>query len=384
LATAYSCKKTTELSPQAQALEWQANQKIIEDTYIVKFKIGFMPNAKIEESSYDLQIGYVENFANAFLKNNGILDSDINHSYTGNYVGFNATMSKAEAEKLRNNPNVEFVENDKVITLANETTSIPSTTISTQNTPWGVIKVGGPVDATGKVVYVVDTGISMGHPDLNVKIDLCKSFVSSERNAEDGHGHGTHVAGIIAAKSNLIGTIGVAANATVVGIKVLSRAGVGTNSGVIAGLNYVGSIAKPGEVCNVSLGTAPSLALDAAVMALAAKGIRVVMAAGNGATGADGLSPGRSNGSNLYTVSAFDSQERLATFSNYGQPPIDYAEPGVGIYSCYKNGTYATMSGTSMAAPHLSGLLIVTNGNIKNGGILKLDKDAFPDVIGKR
>ena len=319
------------------------------------------------------------------LKNNGVDDSEIMQTYVGNYIGFSATMQKYQAEKLRQDANIEFVVQDKVFTLANMDVTIAATTsTNTQSTSWGVTRVGGALDATGKVVYIVDTGVSMGHPDLNVKIDLCKSFVANEKTAEDGNGHGTHVAGIIAAKSNSIGVIGVAANATIVAVKVLSKSGVGTDSGVVAGLNYVGTIAKPGEVVNLSLGTSISIALDAAVRALAQKGIRVVMAAGNSANAATNNSPGRCDGTNLYTVSAIDKNDKMASFSSYGNPPIDYAEPGVSILSCYKNGTYATLSGTSMAAPHLAGLLVVTNGAIKNGGSVSADKDSSPDIIGKR
>jgi subtilisin family serine protease len=200
--------------------------------------------------------------------------------------------------------------------------------------------------------------------------------------AADENGHGTHVAGTIAAINNSIGVVGVAPGAPVVAVRVLNKRGSGSNSGVIAGVDYVSQTAAPGDVANMSLGGGISQALDDAVAAAAAKGIRFALAAGNDAANANGSSPARVNGPNIYTVSAFGQGDVFASFSNFGNPPVDYAEPGVGILSTWLAGGYNTISGTSMATPHLAGLLLV--GPIRSGGTVIGDRDGNPDVIGVR
>ena len=111
----------------------------------------------------------------------------------------------------------------------------------------------------------------------------------------------------------------------------------------------------------------------------ASKGIRFSLAAGNESTDANTKSPASANGANIFTISAMDKNKAWAYFSNYGNPPIDYCAPGVSIYSTYKGGGYATLSGTSMAAPHMAGLLLL--GSIRSGGFVSGDPDGNPDVI---
>lgn len=108
------------------------------------------------------------------------------------------------------------------------------------------------------------------------------------------------------------------------------------------------------------------------------------MAAGNESDNANNHSPARANGINLYTVSACDINDNWAYFSNYGNPPIDFCAPGVSIYSTYKGDSYTTMSGTSMAAPHVCGLLLLTNGNVKTDGYVNGDPDGNPDPIAHK
>jgi len=174
----------------------------------------------------------------------------------------------------------------------------------------------------------------------------------------------------------------VAPGALLVSVRVLNRQGRGTNSGVIAGVDYVASHAANGDVANMSLGGGASSALDAAVVNAASKGIKFTLAAGNESDDADNHSPARAEGANIYTVSAFGkTNDAFASFSNFGSH-VDYAEPGVSIKSTYKSGGYATLSGTSMAAPHLAGILMT--GNVRNGGIVNGDPDGDPDTIGIR
>jgi subtilisin family serine protease len=131
----------------------------------------------------------------------------------------------------------------------------------------------------------------------------------------------------------------------------------------------------------MSLGGGIYEPLDLKVVAMGAKGIFVALAAGNESDDANNHSPARANGPNIYTISACDVNDYFASFSNYGNPPVDFCAPGVGILSTYKGDALATMSGTSMAAPHACGVLLVTNGNPKTSGYVINDPDGEPDPI---
>jgi subtilisin family serine protease len=159
---------------------------------------------------------------------------------------------------------------------------------------------------------------------------------------------------------------------------VLDRRGSGSTSGVIAGVDYVAANASSSDVANMSLGGGISTSLDEAVLNASAH-LRFVLAAGNESDDADSHSPARVNGPNVYTISAMDINDNWAYFSNYG-PSVDYCAPGYSIQSTYKNGGYATLSGTSMAAPHVCGLLLLTN-NLSTDGFVNNDPDGDPDPI---
>jgi subtilisin family serine protease len=259
---------------------------------------------------------------------------------------------------------------------------------SGQNVPWGVNRVGGAGDGTalaGKRAWVIDSGIDLDHPDLNVDTSADHDVIDGDDVAEDGYGHGTHVAGIIGAKNNSIGVVGVAAGVPLVPVRVLNNLGVGPDSGVIAGIDYAAGLALAGDVINLSLvADAPDPVMDEAVRAAAAKGIFVTIAAGNSGANAGNYSPGRTEGANIFTVSAFGSRDTWARFSNHGNPPIDYSEPGVDIPSTNRGDGYATRSGTSMAAPHLAGILLLSSAGPSAGGNVRRDPDGNPDVIGVR
>ena len=217
---------------------------------------------------------------------------------------------------------------------------------------------------------------------MNVDISRSKTFVATSKSADDDNGHGSHVAGTIAAKNNNIGVVGVAPNATLVAVKVLNRSGSGSYSGVIAGIDYVAATAKSGDVANMSLGGPVDDGLDLAVSKAALKGIKFALAAGNESDDANNHSPARVNGANVYTVSAMDVNNVFASFSNYGNPPVDFCAPGVSILSTYKGGGYATLSGTSMAAPHVAGLLLL--GAIVADGEVTGDPDGNPDPVAHK
>ena len=290
---------------------------------------------------------------------------------------------KSQIAKLKqNNPKIEGCEQDQIMEVV-YVGKPGGGTQPAQVTDWGVTRVGGPGTAVGgRTAWVIDTGIDFTHPDLNVDTGRSRSFVQ-DSNPNDANGHGSHVAGTIAAKDNTIGVVGVAPGATLVAVRVLDRRGSGSNSGVIAGVNYVAANGASGDVANMSLGGGVSDALVAAVVAAAAGGISFTLAAGNSSADANTSSPARANGANVYTVSAFANGDGWASFSNFGNPPIDWAEPGVSIRSTYKAGGYATLSGTSMAAPHLAGILMAGN-TIGNGGTVTGDPDGTADKIGVR
>jgi subtilisin family serine protease len=176
--------------------------------------------------------------------------------------------------------------------------------------------------------------------------------------------------------------------APVIAVKVMDSRGNGQTSTIIAGIDYVfGKLVQDGSgnllinVVNMSFGGGKSTELDNVVIALAAKGAYICIAAGNSKKNAVNYSPSRVSDARIYTISAHDATDKFATFSNWGNPPIDFAAPGVNILSCYFDGKYAVMSGTSMAAPHCCGILLSTWGNIYSRGNVTNDRDSNPDLI---
>lgn len=331
-----------------------------------------------------------------FLANHSIDLGRVTYIYTKVVQGFAAQLFPDEVEQLEKDPMVLLVEKDKLLGLDPieiipdaKDKSVPKPQASTQTTPWGVTAVGGFANTqnSSRIAWIVDTGIDLDHPDLNVNVSLSKTFVRTgidSTTPDDYHGHGTHVAGIIAAKNNDFGVVGVAAGAKVVAIKVLSSNGWGWDSDIIAGLDYITKKGNAGDVVNMSLGGEATQSLDYAVINCANYGFFMVLAAGNSSINASNFSPARANGRNIYTVSAHNSSNSFAWFSNFGNPPIDYCAPGVSIYSTYKNGSYATMSGTSMAAPHVAGILLANNKVIFKRGYVANDPDRVPDPLASR
>nr|WP_314445879.1 S8 family serine peptidase [uncultured Sphingomonas sp.] len=306
----------------------------------------------------------------------------VTHVYSVAVRGFAAELPAQAVENMKaNNPNIDYCEQDQVVTAGPVTAqAAPTFNAMAEETPWGIARVGGGANYTGSnVAWVIDSGIQLNHPDLNVDVNRSRSFIR-DSNPNDQNGHGTHVAGTIAAKANGSGVIGVAAGAPVVAVRVLDRRGSGSTSGVIGGVDYVAANGKAGDVANMSLGGGVSTTLDNAVINAAKGGVRFALAAGNESDNANNHSPARANGTNVFTVSAFAVGDKWASFSNYGNPPIDYAEPGVSIKSTWLNGGYNTISGTSMATPHLAGLLLA--GAVRGGGNVAGDPDGNPDIIG--
>ncbi|PKL85987.1 MAG: peptidase S8 [Ignavibacteriae bacterium HGW-Ignavibacteriae-1] len=350
----------------------------------------------VVEQSDELQGAGGQNSLMNILQGNNIDESNITHTYNSLFLGFSAKLSQEEVIALNNDKRIISVELDQKIQMIDELESIDnesgkSPELQSQYTPWGIPAVGGSVNAnyyTG-VAWILDTGIDLMHPDLNVDLNLSRSFVNRgiDRNtAKDFNGHGTHIAGTIAAINNGYGVVGVCAGAKVIAVKVLDYRSYGYISEFIAGLDYVGANLVSGRtnVVNMSLIASASTTLDNAVKRLASKGAYVVVAAGNYGRNAAYYSPARVNATNVFTISAYDSRGYFASFSNYGNPPIAYSAPGRSIRSTYKNGSYATMSGTSMSTPHVSGILLANNGSINWNGTVRYDRDGTPDKKAHR
>ena len=294
--------------------------------------------------------------------------------------GFAGTVPEGRLNALENDPRVAYVERDQAARIEPEARPGGGTPPA-QSIPWGITRVGGAGDGTGRTAWIIDSGIDLDHPDLNVDVARSRDFTGSRVGAEDENGHGTHVAGTVGARNNSIGVVGVAAGASLVAVRVLDRRGSGAYSGVIAGVDYVAANGQSEDVANMSLGGPFSQALNDAVATASAR-VKFALAAGNEGTSATTRSPASANGPNIYTVSAFANGDTWASFSNYGNPPVDFGAPGVSVYSTYKGGAYATMSGTSMASPHVAGLLLL--GNVTGSGYVSGDPDGKADPIAHR
>ncbi len=356
----------------------------IEGSYVVVFKDQSIINS---DASFSKAQEEMQMLAAEVLADNNISTNAVSMVYSSALAGFAAKISADEADVLREDPRIGYIEQDMVINGGprwrwdDDDDPEPET----QTIPWGITRVGGAVTYTGShVAWIIDTGVDIDHPDLNVDASRGATFIDNTTTPDDDNGHGSHVAGTIAAIDNDIFVVGVAAGATVVPVKVLDSRGSGTTTGVIAGVDFVASHGTAGDVANMSLGGGISDALDAAVLNASNKGIYFALAAGNESQDANNSSPGRVNGTYIYTVSAFDSNDYWASFSNYGNPPIDFAGPGVSILSLYKSGGSATLSGTSMATPHICGLLLSTSGNVHTDGYVNGDPDGNPDPIAHR
>ena len=362
---------TEPLTPEVPLAE---NGAVINGKYIVVMK-RVNGKAAATDALYDV-------ISELRTAKSGDLDLSV---YENTVVGFAASVDAETAARLADDPRVDYVEPDRVMVLKKPGRGNGGGGGSTsQTTPYGITRVGGAAASSGRAC-VLDSGVDLDHPDLNVDRGASRTFITSgkdSRSADDGNGHGTHVAGTIGAIDNSTGVVGVASGATIVAVKVLDSRGSGSYSGVIAGVDYVGSGAPGCDVANMSLGGPVSQALDDAVKAAAQSGVKFALAAGNESRNAANSSPARANGANIYTVSAIDSNDRFASFSNYGNPPVDVAAPGVAVNSTWKGGGYNTISGTSMASPHVAGLLLF--GTLGTDGSASGDPDGNPDPIASR
>jgi len=299
-----------------------------------------------------------------------------NYSYA--LKGFAANIPSPRLSAVQADPRVLFLSEDREVTLYAQTLPTGVDRIDAEQTATHTNK------GTGVNVAVIDTGIDLTHPDLQANIVGGKNC-STGRSYNDGNGHGSHVAGTIAAVNNTVGAVGVAPEAKLWAVRVLNNAGSGTWSSVICGIDFVTSKAPanggPITVANMSLGGAGSDdgncgksnkdALHQAICRSVAAGVTYVVAAGNSSDNAANHVPAAYD--EVITVSALsdsdgksggtggapacrtgEKDDYFATFSNFGAD-VDIAAPGVCIYSTWKGGGYNTISGTSMASPHVAG-----------------------------
>jgi subtilisin len=302
---------------------------------------------------------------------------DLSQVYSHALKGYAAAMPAAVAARLESLDRVAFVQRDRVVRAVAQTLPTGINRAEADLSPTAAID--GLDQRVNVDVAVIDTGIDLDHPDLNVNVAGGRNCVSPVLPPEDGHGHGTHVAGTIGALDNGTGVVGVAPGARVWPVKVLSDGGVGLTSWVVCGIDYVASRASEIEVANMSLGGAGEDdgncgntigdAQHQAICRAVNAGVTVVVAAGNDHQDAADSSPASYD--EVITVSALadfngqpggggaptcrtDQDDTFADFSNYGAD-VDLIAPGVCILSTSMLGGYATLSGTSMASPHVAG-----------------------------
>ncbi|KAJ6442358.1 proteinase T-like protein [Purpureocillium lavendulum] len=287
------------------------------------------------------------------------LKSDPHQVFENAFAGFAGKLDKAALEALRFHPDVDYIEQDHLVTASGFVTQ--------NNVPWGLGRISHRQVGSGQYVYddsagqgtcayIIDSGLDGSHPDFEGRARLVRSFVPNSQ--ADTCGHGTHVAGTIGSK-----TFGVAKKTQLYGIKVLdydrnSGRCTGSNSGIISGMEYVATDARNrncpnGVVVNMSLGGDYSQALNDAADALTQQGFFVAVAAGNDNKDASYVSPASAR--YVCTVGGTARDDYRYTGSNYG-PVVNILGPAVDVYSTLPGGGSGRMTGTSMATPHIAGL----------------------------
>ena len=280
-------------------------------------------------------------------------DRNDTHTYQRALKGFSVRMPEQQALRLADDPSVAFVEEDGIVSLGTTQT----------NATWGLDRIDQrdlPLNGTytytptgtGVRAYIIDTGIRSTHTQFGGRVISGFTAINDGLGTNDGNGHGTHVAGTVGGSIH-----GVAKNVTLIAVRVLDSSGNGTNSGVIAGVDFVTSNHQAGQpaVANMSLGGGASSALDTAVNNSINDGVTYAVAAGNENQNACNVSPARAP--NAITVGSTTTSDARSSFSNFGTC-VDIFAPGSSITSTWRTSDTATntISGTSMASPHVAGV----------------------------
>ncbi|MEV7889435.1 S8 family peptidase [Streptomyces sp. NPDC002817] len=344
LATAALMGGLTTLPAEAAPAEGKVlaadSPTAIKDSYIVTLKKGSTGFKSTSAAGKNL----VKEYGGAVKKTFG---TALN--------GYSATLSAAEAKRLAADPAVASVEQ-------NQRVHVDATQSSA---PWGLDRIDQaalPLSGTytypdtagaGVTAYVIDTGVRITHAQISGRASYGYDAVDGDTTASDGNGHGTHVATTIAGS-----TYGVAKQAKIVAVRVLDNAGSGTTAGVVAGIDWVTANHSGPSVANMSLGGGASTALDTAVRNSIASGVTYAVAAGNSSANASSYSPARVT--EAITVGATTSTDARASYSNYGSV-LDIFAPGSSITAGWYTSDTATntISGTSMATPHVAGAAAV-------------------------
>ncbi|MFE9251546.1 S8 family peptidase [Streptomyces sp. NPDC007088] len=280
----------------------------------------------------------------------------IDRTYSTALNGWAVNLGEAQAKRLAADPAVASVSQDRTFTADATQTNPPS---------WGLDRIDQKTlplnrsytypDSAGQGVtaYIIDTGVRISHQDFGGRASYGYDAVDNDNTAQDGNGHGTHVAATVAGNA-----YGVAKKARIVGVRVLNNSGSGTTAQVVAGIDWVARNAVKPAVANMSLGGGANTSIDTAVRNAIAAGVTFAVAAGNESANASTKSPARV--SEAITVGATTSTDAKASYSNYGAV-LDLFAPGSSITSAWGTGDTATntISGTSMATPHVAGAAAV-------------------------